>query len=91
MLIPLQNILAVVQLANQPKGVIHQVILSPEKVRNGIIRLGEFPGDEILGWQHLANVEVVETLGEAVQVEPYVCAAQPGKWVCKPFEKETAE
>lgn len=80
MLIPLQNILAVVQLANQPKGVIHQVILSPEKVRNGIIRLGEFPGDEIHGWQHLANVEVIETLGEAIE--------QDGKWVCKPFHKE---
>lgn len=84
MLIPLQNILAVVQLANQPKGVIHQVILSPEKVRNGIIRLGEFPGDEIHGWQHLGNVEIVEVLGEALppteESKPY--------WVCKPFPKD---
>lgn len=84
MIVPEKPILAVVQLNNQPKGVIHQVVLRPDKVKNGIIRLGETYGDEILGWQHLGNVEVVEILGEAVPPEGASSMAGPA-WTCVPI------
>ena len=83
MIVPEKPILAVVQLNNQPKGVIHQVVLRPDKVKNGIIRLGETYGDEILGWQHLGNVEVVEILGDAFPPET---GGGPA-WTCVPLKE----
>ena len=68
-------ICAVVQLAHQPPGIIHQVVLDPGKVKAVagevagrtplLIRLGEWPGDEARGWQYVDNVLVLATLGRA--------------------------
>ena len=55
----------VVQLATQPRGVIHQVILRPDKVKGQLIRLGETKGDEAAGWQHPDNIQIIEILGIA--------------------------
>lgn len=68
-------ICAVVQLATQPPGVIHQVILDPAKTKAVageiagrtpfLIRLGEWPGDEARGWQYVENIAVLAVLGRA--------------------------
>ena len=82
---------AVIQLATQPKHVIHQVTLRPDKVHRGlhpIIRLGETPGDEAAGWQYPETLIVVAILGHAVR-EPVV-AGQPEKWKCEPITGEAA-
>ncbi len=69
---------AVVQLRTQPAGVLHQVILRPDKVKqtmrtcsmghahkSAIIILGESLGDEVFGWQHPENIFIVAVLGAA--------------------------
>ena len=53
----------VVQLAHQPLGVVHQVVLDPAKIKGGLIRIGEWPGDEARGWQVIENVLVIAVLG----------------------------
>ncbi len=58
----------VVQLRTQPQGVIHQVILDPDKRHKSLIRLGEWPGDEILGWQHMHNIVIHAVLGRVERV-----------------------
>ena len=55
----------VVQLRTQPPGVIHQVILNPEKVKGNLIRLGETKGDELNGWQFPTSIDVLTILGVA--------------------------
>ena len=70
-------ICAVVQLAHQPPGVIHQVVLDPAKTKavageiNGktpfLIRLGEWPGDQANGWQYIENIAVLAVLGRATR------------------------
>jgi hypothetical protein len=62
-------VVAVVQLATQHPGVIHQVILHPGKVKDNMIRLGEFPADEVHGWVFLSNLAIVSILGDAVYDE----------------------
>lgn len=59
----------VVQLAHQPPGVVHQVTLDPAKIKDGLIRIGEWPGDEARGWQHMGNVTVLCVLGRATRSE----------------------
>jgi hypothetical protein len=59
-----------VQLRHQAPGVIHQVVLDPAKIKDGLIRLGDWPGDEAVGWQHLENVTVLVILGRAERVSP---------------------
>lgn len=90
MLIPEKPILAVVQLATQPKGVIHQVVLRPGKVKGGLIRLGETPGDEANGWQHLGAIEIVEILGEAIPPEEVTDATSNVPWKCVPLKEPAA-
>lgn len=85
MLVPEKPILAVVQLATQPKGVIHQVVLRPGKVKGGLIRLGETPGDEANGWVYLAAIEIVEILGEAIPPEDIDSAN--AAWKCVPLKE----
>ena len=58
-----------IQLLTQPRGIIHQVMLRPDKVKNGLIRLGETPGDEAAGWQHPANIVVLSVLGMGKEAE----------------------
>ena len=60
--------LCVVQLKHQAPGVIHQVVLDPAKMRDGLIRIGEWPGDEAHGWQYMDNVTVLAVLGRAERV-----------------------
>lgn len=73
-----QPYVAVVQLRTQPSGVIHQVTLRPDKLHDGLIRLGDTMGDEAAGWQYPANIQVLSILGTGHEVEP-------GKWECKPI------
>ena len=61
------NYHAVVQLLTQPRGIIHQVMLRPDKVKNGLIRLGDTPGDEAAGWQVPGNIVVLSVLGTGVE------------------------
>ena len=60
--------LCVVQLKHQAPGVIHQVVLDPAKMRDGLIRLGDWPGDEANGWQYVDNVQVLLVLGKVERV-----------------------
>ena len=76
---------AVVQLRTQPEGVIHQVTLRPDKVKESIIRLGDTPGDEITGWQYPDNILIVEILGEAFEDESEP-ERSPQRWKCRPIK-----
>lgn len=64
-----EPICCVVQLTHQKPGVVHQVTLDPEKVKDGLIRLGEWPGDEANGWQMITNVRILVVLGRAIRSE----------------------
>lgn len=79
----------VVQLRHQPPGVLHAVILRPDKVKqtmrqcslghphkSAVIVLGETQGDQAAGWQYPENIHVVAVLGTAHEAD--------GKWECKP-------
>lgn len=81
----------VVQLRHQQPGVLHTVILRPDKIKqtmrmcsmghshkSAIIVLGESPGDQAAGWQYPENVYVVAVLGAATEKD--------GKWECVPLE-----
>ena len=57
----------VVQLRHQQPGVVHQVVLDPAKIKDGLIRIGEWPGDEAAGWQYFGNISVVLVLGKATR------------------------
>jgi hypothetical protein len=61
--------LCVVQLAHQAPGVVHQVVLDPAKIKDGLIRIGEWPGDEAHGWQLIGNVGVLVKLGRAELID----------------------
>ncbi len=74
---PTQPIVAVIHTRMQPPGVLQQVTIRPDKVKGEIIRLGETPADEYMGWVRLEDVEIVQVLGKAVE--------QPDKtWKCIP-------
>jgi len=79
----------IVQLKHQPPGVLHSVILRPDKIsqtmrqcsmghyhRSAVIVLGESPGDQAQGWQYPENIYVVSILGKAIETD--------GKWECVP-------
>lgn len=79
----------VVQLRHQQPGVLHAVILRPDKVKQtmrqcsmghnhkaAIIVLGETPVDQAAGWQYPENIYVVAVLGVAIEKD--------GKWECVP-------
>ena len=81
---------AVIQLRHQQPGVLHAVILRPDKVKqtmrqcsmghfheSAVIVFGESPGDQAAGWQYPENVYVVAFLGVAVEKD--------GKWECEPL------
>ena len=61
--------LCVVQLKHQAPGVVHQAVLDPAKIKDGLIRLGEWPGDEAFGWQYIDSVIVLVKLGHAAIVD----------------------
>lgn len=86
-----QAYFVVVQLRHQSPGVLHSVILRPDKVKptmrpcsmghthkSAVIVMGESPGDQAAGWQYPENVYVVAVLGTAHETD--------GKWECKPLE-----
>ena len=66
---PKEPTLCVVQLKHQPQGVVHQVVIDPAKMRDGLIRLGEWPGDEANGWQYMDNMVVLLVLGRVERLE----------------------
>ena len=81
---------AVVQLRHQAPGVMHPVILRPDKVKlterqcslghmheSAVIVLGESLGDQASGWQYPENIYIVAVLGEAFE--------EGGKWQCRPL------
>jgi hypothetical protein len=72
-----QAYVAIVQHFTQAKGVIHQVTLRPDKVHDGLIRLGETQGDELVGWNYPSNLHVLAILGTAHE--------EQGKWECRPL------
>lgn len=87
---------AVIQLRHQPQGVMHQVVLRPDKVKqtmrqcslghhhkSAIIVLGESGGDQAAGWQYPENVHVVSVLGTAHREGSESAVAL---WTCKPLE-----
>ena len=65
---PTEPTLCVVQLKHQPQGVVHQVVIDPAKIRDGLIRLGDWPGDEAYGWQWIDNLTVLIMLGTVERV-----------------------
>lgn len=86
-----QPYFCVVQLRHQPPGVLHSVILRPDKItqtmrqcslghphKSAVIVLGESPGDQAAGWQYPENIHVVAVLGKAVETD--------GKWECVPID-----
>ena len=64
-----EPICCVVQLSHQALGVIHQVVLDPAKIKDSLIRLGDWPGDQAHGWQVIGNVAVLAVLGRATRSE----------------------
>jgi hypothetical protein len=73
---PTQPIVAVIHTRMQPPGVLQQVTIRPDKLKGNIIRFGETPADEYMGWVRLEDIEVVAVLGKAQEVG--------GKWICVP-------
>lgn len=84
--------LCTVQMRHQTSGVLHQVILRPDKIKttkrqcsmghfhdSAIIVLGESLGDQVTGWQYPENIYVVSVLGVAMEVN--------GKWECVPTQE----
>ena len=67
----------VVQLATQPPGVIHQVTLRPDKIKDGLIRLGETQGDEAAGWQYPQAIDVKVILGIAKEENDKTWTVEP--------------
>ena len=85
----------VIQLRTQPQGVIHQVILRPGKVKDGLIRIGDSQGDEASGWQHPSNIIVLSILGTAKEEEilnqdDESLIPKKFHWVITPLETEDA-
>jgi hypothetical protein len=72
-----RNYLVVVQLKTQPPGALQQVTLRPDKIHDGLIRLGETPDDEARCWIAPENVIVEAIIGVAVEND--------GKWSCRPM------
>lgn len=64
-------------------GIIRQVTLRPDKVHDGLIRLGETPQDEANGWQYPFNVEVISIIGRAVYKGGD--EGNPSNWSCRPM------
>ena len=62
---PTEMICAVIHASTQAPSVLHQVVIDPEKVKGNIIRLGDYPGDEYVGWLNLQHIDVIEVLGVA--------------------------
>ena len=86
-----QPYFCVIQLRHQSPGVLHAVVLRPDKVKqtarqcsmghlhgSTVIVLGETPGDQAAGWQYPENIYIVAVLGKAVETD--------GKWECVPIE-----
>ena len=69
----------VVQHFSQPTGVIHQVTLRPDKISNGLIRIGETQGDELVGWNYPENFLIINVLGVGRE-------GIGGKWECVPLD-----
>ncbi len=90
-----QSYFCVVQLKTQQIGVIHQVVLRPDKVMAGLIRLGETQGmDEISGWQNPDNIQVLTILGTAKEEEILNQDDEPTgqtKWTVTPIEEKKLE
>ena len=72
-----RNYLCIVELATQPQGVLLQATLRPDKIHDGLIRLGETQDDEARCWIRPEHVVIVSILGVAVENE--------GKWSCRPM------
>ena len=69
MKLPTRMSLAIVHLPSQQPSVIHQVVIDPSKIRTlprgDLIRLGDYPGDEAVGWQRIETIELLDTIGAA--------------------------
>ena len=66
----------------QPVRPLMQVVLRPDKVTQGLIRLGETPGDEALCWIAPHNINIVAVLGRAVAPEQAGAA-----WKVVPYDQ----
>lgn len=77
---------AIVQHFTQPQGVIHQVTLRPDKVKDGLIRIGETTGDELMGWQYPENLTVIAVLGKAIKTTPAGTGGED--WKCEPITND---
>ena len=79
----------IVQHFTQALGVIHQVTLRPDKVKEGLIRLGETPGDELMGWNYPENLTVLVVLGTAQKKTPPGTGGEA--WECEPIPSEVVD
>lgn len=71
------SLCCVVHLSTMQPNVMQQVTLRKDKVsKNGLIRLGETPGDEALCWIKPEHIQILEILGIAVESD--------GKWIVHP-------
>ena len=71
------NYHCIIQLLTQPRGVIHQVMLRPDKIKNDLIRLGETPGDEAAGWQYPQNIVILAILGTGKEEHDKTWTVEP--------------
>ena len=62
---PKEMVCVVAHVASQAPAVFHQFVIDPGKVKGELIRLGDYPGDEYVGWQRLQNIDIIEVLGVA--------------------------
>jgi len=72
-----QNYCCIVQLLTQPRGVIHQVMLRPDKIKDKLIRLGDTLKDEVAGWQYPANIVVLSVLGIGTEEKDKTWTVEP--------------
>lgn len=63
---PEKPVVALVRILNgtQHPALRFQVTLKPEQVREGYIRFGNTPGDELVGWWLLEDIVLAKVLGE---------------------------
>ena len=72
-------------------GILRQVTLRPDKVHDGLIRLGETPQDEANGWQYPFNIEVLSIIGKAVYKDGAGGEGNPTNWSCRPMLEVVSE
>lgn len=89
-----RNYLCIVQIKHDLGGALRQVTLRPEKIHDGLIRLGETVLDEANGWMYPESIEVISIIGIAVYKEVKGAVGgemHPENWTWRPHLEVVSE